>query len=205
MKKLSLLIMFLSFEKALCNESDSIFKKSEEKSFSSKIQVIKVKDKAQQLWSDLTSFVKDKVTDTKNSVASYRKDNLPDDLTAKIDTFKTAGISLQKKLNEFAATLKQLPSDQNKIQAIAYSNTSRDIDSMLDDIEDNVTNLNTARKMLDAISPRISYVNHSLQVDQFVKQDVQKFNDAFNSLKTSIENAENSVFKKIETTSEKEK
>ncbi len=205
MKKLSLLIIFLSFENALCNESDSIFKKQEEKSFASKIQVIKVKDKANQLWSDLTSFVKDKVTDTKNSVASYRKDNLPDDLTAKIDTFKTAGISLQKKLNEFAATLKQLPSDQNKIQAIAYSNTSQDIDGILANIPEKVENLNTARKMLDAISPRISYVNHSLQVDHFVKQDVQKFNDSFNSLKTSIENAENSVFKKIEKTSEEEK
>ena len=201
MKKLSLLIIFLSFENALCNESDSIFKKSEEKSFSSKIQVIKVKDKANQLWSDLTSFVKDKVTDTKNSVASYRKDNLPDDLTAKIDTFKTAGISLQKKLNEFAATLKQLPSDQNKIQAIAYSNTSQDIDGILANIPEKVENLNTARKMLDDISPRINYINQYLQTDQFVKQEMQKFNDAFDSIKTSIENAENSVFKKIETAS----
>ena len=203
MKKLSLLIIFLSFENALCNESDSIFKKSEEKSFSSKIQVIK--DKAQQLWSDLTSFVKDKVTATKNSVASYRKDNLPDDFAKKIEAFKTAGMSLKKKLDEFASTLKQLLSNHNEIQAIVYSNTSQDIDGILANIPEKVKNLNTARKMLDAISPRISYVNHSLQVDQFVKQDVQKFNDAFDSIKTSIENAENSVFKKIETTSEEEK
>ena len=59
--------------------------------------------------------------------------------------------------------------------------------------------------MLDDISSRVSYVNNSLQVDQFIKHEAKKFNDTFNSLKTSIENAENSVFKKIETTSEEEK